>query len=181
MPPSMTILLFAPRLRDEAGFGGALEARGWSVVRTSSAHGLATMMKARTFDLVVLDDPSFDLVKFAVTAMDAMDAPVPRIWVSSLPEAPGESARLGVDALLLVPVDASRLADHVAALLEPRVHSRSGSHPTFPLGSQLSTPAGLVPLPAPLPAQETTVGLRPRSMRQRTDGGWEEESTGNWP
>jgi hypothetical protein len=181
LPSSLTILLFAPRLRDEHGHQTALEARGWTVVRAGSARSFSALLEARAVDLVVLDDPTFELVKFAVTAMDAMPDPVARIWVSSRPEAPGESARLGIDALLLAPVDPQRLGDHAAALLEPRAQSSSGSHPTFPLGSQLSTTPPGGHLVAPAPAQETTVGLRPRSMRPRTDGGWEEESTGNWP
>lgn len=181
-----TILLFAPRLRDGTDYEAALASRGWSVERAATPRSFTALLKARPVDLVVLDDPAFELVRFAFTAMDAMEDPVARIWISSLTEAPGESARLGVDALLLVPVDAVRLADHAAALLQPRTHSSSGSHPTFPLGSQLGTPipasssSGLTP-PPPAALNETSVGLRPRSVRQRTDGGWEEESTGNWP
>lgn len=181
-PSSLTILLFAPRLHDEHGHQAVLEARGWTVVRAGSPRSFGALLQARAVDLVVLDDPTFELVKFAVTAMDAMPDPVARIWVSSRPEAPGESARLGVDALLLAPVDPQRLADHAAALLEPRAHSSSGSHPTFPLGSQVSTtPPGGLAIPTPAPTQDTHVGVRPRSVRPRTDGGWEEESTGNWP
>ncbi len=186
-PSTLTILLFAPRLRDDLGHQQVLERRGWTVVRASSPRSFSTLLEARPVDLVVLDDPTYELVKFAVTAMDAMPDPVPRIWVSSRPEAPVESARLGIDALLLAPVDHKRLADHAAALLEPRVHSTSGSHPVFPLGSQLTSapPLGahVIPgqTPPPPPTTETAVGLRPRSMRPRTDGGWEEESTGNWP
>jgi hypothetical protein len=182
MTTSATILLFAPRLRDGTDYEAVLASRGWCVERAATPRSFTALLKARPVDLVVLDDPAFELVRFAVTAMDAMEDPVPRIWVSSLTEAPGESARLGVDALLLVPVDAVRLADHAAALLQPRAHSSSGSHPTFPLGSQLGTPIphGLTP-PPPAPPSETSIGLRPRSLRQRTDGGWEEESTGNWP
>lgn len=183
MTTSLSILLFAPRLRDGTDYEAVLASRGWSVERATTPRSFQTLLKARPVDLVVLDDPAFELVRFAVAAMDAMEDPVPRIWVSSLTEAPGESARLGIDSLLLVPVDAARLAEHVAALLMPRGHTRSGSHPTFPLGSQLGTPipAGLAtPVPAPT-TTETNVGLRPRAVRQRTDGGWEEESTGNWP
>lgn len=179
MPTSPTILLFAPRLHDATDYQAMLEARGWSVVRAASARSLAVLMKARTVDLVVLDDPPWDLARFAVTALDAMSEPVPRIWLSSLPEAPGHSAKLGVDALLLVPFDSALLVDHVSVLLHPRMASSSGSQPQFPLGSQPSLPATPIGL-SPSPFPETTVGLRPR--RQRTDGGgWDEESTGNWP
>ncbi len=175
-----TILLFAPRLRDGTDLQGVLEAEGWTVVRAASARGFAAMMKARHVDLVVLDDPPWELARFAVTAMDGAADPVPRIWLSSLPEAPGHSARLGVDALLLAPIDKPKLVDQVQALLSTRGSMASGSHPTFPLGSTLTTP---VPTLAPVatPAGDTSVGLRPRKGRARTDGSWEEESTGNWP
>jgi DNA-binding NarL/FixJ family response regulator len=172
----VTILLFSPRLRDEHDLQVVLEEKGWQVVRAASARGFAAMMKARPVDLVVLDDPPWELARFAMTAMDASPDPVPRIWLSSLPEAPGHSGKLGVDALLLAPVDKDKLVDQIETLLFPRAASSSGSHPTFPLGSQL-----LFNPPTPPPADGPTATLAPRKGRQKTDGGWEEESTGNWP
>jgi DNA-binding response OmpR family regulator len=172
----VTILLFAPRLRDEHDLQLALERKGWTVVRAASARGFAAMMKARPVDLVVLDDPPWELARFAMSAMDASPDPVPRIWLSSLPEAPANSGKLGVDELLLAPVEADKLCDRVEALLNPRAVSSSGIHRAFPLGSQLQWSP-----PTPPPAATPTASITGRKMRQTTDGGWEEESTGNWP
>ncbi len=147
-----------------------------SVVRAASARGFAAMMKARPIDLVVLDDPPWELARFALTAMDASPEPIPRVWMSSLPEAPGHSAKLGVDALLLAPVEPERLVGQIESLLSPRTPT-GGSHPSFPLGSTLTS---VTPNPPTAPGP-TTIGLLPRKRRARTDGGWEEESTGNWP
>jgi DNA-binding NarL/FixJ family response regulator len=172
----VTILLFSPRLRDEHDLQLVLESKGWQVVRAASARGFAAMMKARPVDLVVLDDPPREMTRFAMTALDASPEPVPRIWLSSDPEAPASSGKLGVDALLLAPVDHDKLVDHIEMLLFPRSAASSGSHPAFPLGSQL-----LFNPPTPPPAVGPTATLAPRKGRQKTDGGWEEESTGNWP
>jgi DNA-binding response OmpR family regulator len=172
----VTILLFAPRLRDEHDLQLALERKGWNVVRAASARGFAAMMKARPVDLVVLDDPPWEMARFAMTAMDASPDPVPRIWLSSLPEAPGNSGKMGVDELLLAPVDSDKLIDRIESLLSPRAVTSSGIHRAFPLGSQLQWNP-----PTPPPAAAPTATITGRKMRQKTDGGWEEESTGNWP
>jgi DNA-binding NtrC family response regulator len=177
---NVTILLFAPRLRDDLDLQAAFEDEGWHVTRAASARGFAAMLKARPADLVVLDDPPWEMARFALTAMDASNETVPRVWLSSLPEAPVHSGKLGVEALLLAPVDVTRVVDTIAALLAPRSASSSGSHRFFPLGSTLNTSNAPTPEPAPLPGP-TTIGLAPRRGRARTDGGWDEESTGNWP
>lgn len=173
---TVTILLLAPRLRDEHDLQLALEREGWEVVRAATARGFAAMMKARTVDLVVLDDPPWEMACFAVTAMDASPEPVPRIWLSSLPEAPASSGKLGVDALLLAPVDSDKLIDRIETLLSPRATTNSGIHRAFPLGSQVQWNP-----PTPPPAAGPTESIVARKGRARTDGGWDEESTGNWP
>ncbi|HUQ02022.1 MAG TPA: hypothetical protein VM261_05965 [Kofleriaceae bacterium] len=173
---TVTILLFSPRLRDEHDLQVALESKGWEVVRAASARGFAAMMKARPVNLVVLDDPPWDMARFAMTAMDASPDPVPRIWLSSLPEAPANSGKLGVDELLLAPIDSDKLIDRIEMLLNPRAATSSGIHRAFPLGSQLQWNP-----PTPPPVAAPTATLTPRKGRQKTDGGWEEESTGNWP
>ena len=114
---AVTILLFSPRLRDEHDLQVALESKGWTVVRAASARGFAAMMKARPVDLVVLDDPPWEMARFAMTAMDASPDPVPRIWLSSLPEAPANSGKLGVDALLLEPRDVDGVVAQVRRTL----------------------------------------------------------------
>lgn len=171
----VTILLFAPRLRDEHDLQLALEAKGWDVVRAASARGFAAMMKARPVDLVVLDDPPWEMARFAMTAMDASPDPVPRIWLSSLPEAPANSGKLGVDELLLAPVDAETLIDRIEALLNPRAATNSGIHRAFPLGSQVHWNP-----PTPPPPAGPTATITARKGRPSTDG-WDEESTGNFP
>ena len=111
--------------------------------------------------------------------MDASPDPVPRIWLSSLPEAPANSGKLGVDELLLAPVDSDKLIDRIELLLSPRAVTSSGIHRAFPLGSQLQWNP---PTPPPPPAVvDPAATLAPRQGRPRTDGGWDEESTGNWP
>ncbi len=173
---AVTILLFSPRLRDEHDLQVALESKGWNVVRAASARGFAAMMKARPVDLVVLDDPPWDMARFAMSAMDASPESVPRIWLSSLPEAPANSGKLGVDELLLAPVESDKLIDRIEAILNPRAATSSGIHRAFPLGSQLQWNP-----PTPPQAAGPTATIAPRKGRQKTDGGWEEESTGNWP
>lgn len=173
---TVTILLLSPRLRDEHDLQLTLERQGWEVVRAASARGFAAMMKARSVDLVVFDDPPWEMARFAVTAMDASPEPVPRIWLSSLPEAPANSGKLGVDALLLAPIDSEKLIDHIETLLNPRAATNSGIHRAFPLGSQVQWNP-----PTPPPAAAPVETIAPRKGRLKTDGGWEEESTGNWP
>ncbi len=173
---TVTILLFSPRLRDERDLQGVLEEQGWDVVRAASARSFAALMKARPVDLVVLDDPPWELTRFAITALDASPDPVPRIWLSSLPEAPVHSGKLGVDALLLAPADSDKLVDRIEALLSPRAASSSGVQRAFPLGSQL-----LFNPPTPPPAPDPIATLSPRAGRPSTDNVWEEESTGNFP
>lgn len=173
---TVTILLFAPRLRDQHDLQHALESKGWNVVRAASTRGFAAMMKARPVDLVVLDDPPWEMARFAMTAMDASPDPVPRIWLSSLPEAPANSGKLGVDELLIAPVDNDKLFDRIEWLLNPRAATSSGIHRAFPLGSQVHWNP-----PTPPPAAAPTETITPRKGRLKTDGGWEEESTGNWP
>lgn len=185
---TVTILLFAPRPA-ACGLGALLEGEGWRVVLATSARGFAQLMKAEPVDLVILDDPPWELARFALSALEAAEDLVPRVWLSSLPEAPGHSGKLGVDALFLAPVDPRRVIDRARALLLPRAPSSSGSHRFFPLGSNPELEA-VMPMPMPVPppvtsagpsARETTVGLAPRRGRPRSDGGWDEESTGNWP
>ena len=98
----------------------------------------------------------------------ALASPVlPQTPADKLPEAPGNSGKLGVDALLLAPVDKDKLVDQIETLLFPRAASSSGSHPTFPLGSQL-----LFNPPTPPPAAAATATITARKGRQKTDGGW---------
>lgn len=135
MTMSPTILLFSPRVRGEPDLQTALEGQGWNVVRAASPRSFSTMLTSRPVDLVVFDDPPWDLVEHAISTLDTVSEPVPRLWLSSAPEAPGQSGRLGIDALLLSPVEHGKLVDHIGALLAPHTASSSGVHRAFPLGT----------------------------------------------
>ena len=147
------ILLYAPRLREGEDFQGALEAHGYEVVRAGSVQSLARHVQDGGVDLVILDDPTWEQTKGAVAALDAALESVPRIWVSSWPEAPAQSVKLGVDALLIDLYDVDALVTRVNDLLRPRSSSgRAGSSgPLLAIGSNPSLPRRATVSPAPIP------------------------------
>ncbi|MBK9031418.1 MAG: hypothetical protein IPL61_08785 [Myxococcales bacterium] len=153
------VLLYSPN--GAAPMQAALVARGWAV-RTAAtlAEGRAAIGDG-TIDLVVMDDPSWVQARELIAMLDASPALVPRLWVSSWPEAPVHSGKLGIDALLLDPRDLDGIATQVARFFEPR-HSRSGTHPLFAAGSSPSVKA-----------------TAPRAARG--SGTWDDETTGEWP
>lgn len=152
------VLLYSPSA--SPAVRAALVARGWAVQLVSSlAEGKAALGGAAV-DLVILDDPSWAQAKEMIAMLDAGPKPVPRLWVSSLPEAPAHSGRLGVDALLLDPSDVDGIAAQAERFIEPRM-ARASTTPLFAAGSS--------------PAVRTV----PRAARG--SGEWDDESTGEWP
>ena len=145
------ILLYAPRLREGEDYQRALEAHGYEVVRAGSVQGLTRHVQDGGVDLVILDDPSWAQTRGAIAALDAALESVPRIWVSSWPEAPAQSGKLGVDALLIDPDDVEELVARVQQLLAPRsTHRASTSQQLFALGSNPALPRRTT-APAPIP------------------------------
>ena len=138
----------------------ALTARGWAVTLVSTLAEGKQALGAAGIDLVILDDPSWAQAKEMIAMLDAGPRPVPRLWVSSLPEAPAHSGRLGVDALLLDPQDIDGIAAQAERFIEPRM-ARASTTPLFASGSS--------------PAVRAT----PRAARG--SGEWDDESTGEWP
>jgi hypothetical protein len=62
---------------------------------------------------------------------------VPRLWLSTWPEAPVHSGRLGVDALVLDPTDVDAIAEHADRVLAPRPR-RTSTGNLFAVGSSPS-------------------------------------------
>lgn len=154
------VLLYSPT--GSASVRAALVERGWAVRSAATlAEGRAAIGDG-TIDLVIMDDPSWVQARELIAMLDASPALVPRMWVSSLPEAPAHSGKLGIDALLLDPRDVDGIANQVERFFEPR-HQRSGTHPLFAAGSS--------PAVKPPPA---------RAARGST-GPWDDEPTGEWP
>ncbi len=150
------IVLYAPRLREGEDYQRPLEAQGYEVVRAGSVQGLARHVQDGGVDLVILDDPSWEQTKGAVVALDAALESVPRIWVSSWPDAPRQSGKLGVDALLINPDDVNELVARVVQLLSPRSSPQRlgttsllalGSNPALPRRANGTAPFETVPRP----------------------------------
>lgn len=152
------VLLYSPSA--SPAVRAALTARGWAVQLVSTLAEGRDALGAAAVDLVILDDPSWAQAKEMIAMLDAGPKPVPRLWVSSLPEAPAHSGRLGVDALLLDPTDIDGIAAQAERFIEPRM-VRASTTPLFATGS---SPA---------------VRAAPRAARG--SGEWDDESTGEWP
>jgi hypothetical protein len=156
------IVLYAPKLRGGEDYQRPLEAQGYEVVRAGSVQSLARHVQDGGVDLVILDDPSWEQTKGAVAALDSTLESVPRIWVSSWPEAPRQSGKLGVDALLIDPEDIPGLVARVSQLLSPRsAPGRATSASLFALGSSPSLsrfPSGTTPPPLAVEVDGTDEG-----------------------
>lgn len=135
----------------------ALAERGWAVRTVATLAEGRSVLGQDAVDLVILDDPSWAQAREMIAMLDASPTPVPRVWVSSWPEAPGHSGKLGVDALLLDPTDVDAVAAQAERFMMPRAR-RASTASLFASGSSPAVPA------AP-----------PRR------GDFEDESTGEWP
>ncbi len=118
MPYTPTVLLYSPRARGEVDYQAAIEDAGYRVVRCSTIAGCEPYLDGGA-DLVLLDDPPWELARTLVIALDAARLPVARIWVSSWSRAPALAGKLGVDALLLEPRDIAAVVERVRRALTP--------------------------------------------------------------
>ena len=111
-----TVLLYSPRPQGDIDYQMALEAAGFRVVRSATVAGCAKHLE-EGIELVVLDDPPWELARGLVALLDVTPLPTPRIWVSSSSEAPTRAGKLGVDALLLEPRDIAAVVAQVRRTL----------------------------------------------------------------
>ncbi len=111
-----TVLLYSPRPQGEVDYQMALEAAGFRVLRSATVAGCAAHLDAG-IELVVLDDPPWELARGLVALLDVTPLPTPRIWVSSSSAAPSRAGKLGVDALLLDPRDIDAVVEQVRRTL----------------------------------------------------------------
>ncbi|HVV87786.1 MAG TPA: hypothetical protein VHE35_32325 [Kofleriaceae bacterium] len=97
-----TVLLYSPHpsAPGEPDYQGALEAAGYEVVKSATVSGCIPALD-RGVQLVVLDDPPWELARTLVATADAAPLPMPRLWISSWSKAPSLAGKLGVDALVL--------------------------------------------------------------------------------
>lgn len=113
-----TVLLYSPRIHRAVDYQGALAAAGYRVLSSRTIAGCRPFLDGGA-DLVVLDDPPWELARGLVTALDVAPLPLPRLWVSSWSLAPAMAGKLGVDGLLLDPHDTAALVQHVSRILAP--------------------------------------------------------------
>ena len=99
MRTTSTVLLYAPRPRDDADYQAALEEAGYRVVRSTTVSGCVAHLGRA--DAVVLDDPPWELIRSLIATLDTAPLPLPRVWVSSWSMAPSVAGKLGIEALLL--------------------------------------------------------------------------------
>jgi len=132
---SLVVLLYASALRTGADFEPALRERGFEVMRAASVRSLERILRDTPVHLVLLDCGTSDTER-AIPAIESTGSSVPRLWVSSSPDAPKRSGHLGVDALLIDPDDVLGVIDSVERFLMPhgkveRPHPflADGTHP----------------------------------------------------
>lgn len=133
-----SVLLYSPE--PDSAVAVALIARGWAVQVATTSDAVEAALAAGGIELVVLDDPPLPAAKDVVALVDACDCVPARLWLSTWPEAPIHSGRLGVDALVLDPSDVDAIVEHADRILAPRPRRRSTGS-LFALGSS----PGLVP------------------------------------
>ena len=160
MAVSRVVLLYASTA--STSVQNALVDRGWAVrTVTTLAEGKAAISLG-AIDLVVMDDPSWAEARELVAMLDASPALVPRLWVSSWPEAPSHSVKLGIDALLLDPTDVDGIANQAERFFEPRL-ARANTSQLFAAGSSPS------------------VRATPSRTARGSGTPWDDEYTGEWP
>lgn len=115
----LVVLLYASALRTGADFEPALRERGFEVLRAASVRSLERYLRDAPVSLVLLDCGTSDTER-AIPVIEASGSSVPRLWVSSSPDAPQRSGHLGVDALLIDPDDVVGVVDSVERFLTPR-------------------------------------------------------------
>lgn len=130
-----SVLLYSPD--PNSGVPDALAALGWQVRVASTPSQVAALLAAGPTELVVLDDPSLPAATDVVALIDASEQVPARLWLSTWPEAPIHSGRLGVDALVLDPRDVEAIAEHAERILAPRPRRRS-TGTLFAVGSSPS-------------------------------------------
>jgi DNA-binding response OmpR family regulator len=116
---SSVVLLFASSMRTGADYESALRERGFEVVRAASTRSLERQLRDVPIDLVLLDSGTSETQR-AIQVLEASGCSVPRLWVSSSPDAPVRSGHFGVDALLIDPDDVVAVIARVERFLTPR-------------------------------------------------------------
>lgn len=136
-------------MRTGADYESALRERGFEVVRAASTRSLARQLRDAPVELVLLDCGTSDTER-AIEVLEASGCAVPRLWVSSSPDAPVRSGHFGVDALLIDPDDVVAVIASVARFLAPHGAIES-AHPfmadgTNPPGGRARSPRGTGPV-----------------------------------
>lgn len=116
-PP--VVLLFATSLRTGADYESALRERGYEVLRAASTRSLERWLRDAKVSLVLLDCGTSDTER-AIRVLNSAAGAVPRVWVSSSPDAPARSGHFGVTALLIDPDDVVAVIASVERFLAPR-------------------------------------------------------------
>lgn len=118
-PTRPVVLLYASTLRTGADYEPALLDAGYEVVRAATTRSVERGLRDAAVELVLLDCGTSDAER-ATRVLNSIGRPVPRIWVSSSPDAPMRSGHLGVTALLIDPDDVTAVMASVARFLAPR-------------------------------------------------------------
>jgi hypothetical protein len=113
------VLLFASSLRTGADYEPALRERGYEVVRAASTRSVERIVRDARIELVVLDCGTSEAER-AIRVLNSLGRSVPRVWVSSSPDAPRQSGHFGVDVLLIDPDDVVAVITSVERILAPR-------------------------------------------------------------
>ena len=162
------VLLFATSLRTGADYESALRERGYEVLRAASTRSLERWLRDAKVALVVLDCGTNDSER-AIRVLNSAAGSVPRLWVSSSPDAPAQSGRLGVTALLIDPDDVVAVVASVARFLAPRGPVER-SHPFLADGTN---PARTIGRPRPR-------GTGPIAARPKRDEHAERDPSTSW-
>ena len=155
-----TVLLYSPHAEPAVDYVAALEDVGYRVVRSATVAGCAPHLDGGA-DLILLDDPPWELARSLVAALDAAPLPLPLIWISSWSSAPAMAGKLGVDALMLEPRDVAAVVEQVRRTLTP-LRPDTDAIITRRLGSHRA---------------ETVPELHPRTSGDKFD----DESSDSWP
>jgi DNA-binding response OmpR family regulator len=164
------VLLFTPTTRVGADFENAFRARGYGVVRASTARSLSQLADDHRIKVVVLDCSECRALERAVEVLDGARSSVPRIWVSSSSDAPARSGGLGIDALLIDPDDVAGIVASVERFLRPR-RATTAPPVRFELASGTNAPRARTRGTGPVTAR--------RSPTEDPSGSWD-DPTSDW-
>ncbi|HUQ08526.1 MAG TPA: hypothetical protein VM261_38810 [Kofleriaceae bacterium] len=113
------VLLYASTLRTGADYEPALRDAGYEVMRAATTRSVERCLRDAPVELVLLDCATSDAER-ATRVLNSLGRSMPRVWVSSSPDAPMRSGHLGVDVLLIDPDDVVAVMASVTRFLTPR-------------------------------------------------------------